>query len=136
MYTDLVLSGKVCPYCESKTKYVDSSVVYGKSYGMIYYCEDCKAWVGVHNGTDKALGRLANAELRGWKIKAHALFDKLWRKKMQQGFSKKEARGKAYSWLTEELGIEPEETHIGFFDVDQCKKVVELCSKYFKNPVS
>ena len=30
------------------------------------------AYVGVHKGTDKPLGRLANAELRYWKKRAHA----------------------------------------------------------------
>ena len=31
---------------------------------MIYICKPCDAYVGVHKGTDKALGRLANKELR------------------------------------------------------------------------
>ena len=40
---------------------------YGVDYGMIYYCPQCGAYVGVHKGTDRAKGRLANAELRrGW----------------------------------------------------------------------
>jgi hypothetical protein len=36
----------------------------GIDYGMIYYCPKCRAYVGVHAGTDRAKGRLANAELR------------------------------------------------------------------------
>lgn len=129
---DLIFSGKVCPYCGKDTAYVDSSVVYKKSYGKIYYCGDCLAWVGVHKGTDKSLGRLANKELREWKIRAHFLFDRLWKKKVEQGFSKKLARLKAYTWLSEQLKTEPDRTHIGMFDVDQCKKVVELCEVYYK----
>ncbi|MPN54908.1 hypothetical protein SDC9_202586 [bioreactor metagenome] len=62
---------KLCDYCGKPAIYTDSSRVYGKSYGMIYYCPDCHAWVGVHRGTDKPLGRLADAELRDWKKKAH-----------------------------------------------------------------
>ena len=54
-----ILTGKICPYCLKQSQYGDSSIFYGKSYGMMYYCLDCDARVGVHKGTDKALGRLA-----------------------------------------------------------------------------
>ena len=67
-----------CDYCGRETEYVDSKVIYGKSYGKIYLCRNCMAYVGVHKGTDKPLGRLANAELRNWKKAAHAVFDPLW----------------------------------------------------------
>lgn len=128
----LVLSGKKCPYCGKNTAFVDSSIVYRKSFGKIYFCRDCRAWVGVHKGTENALGRLANAELRKWKIRAHFLFDRLWKKKMAHGFRKKTARAKAYAWLSQELKIAAEFTHIGMFDVEDCKKVVELCNVYIK----
>ena len=59
-----IIHGKVCPYCRGKSEYVDSSVIYGKSYGMIYLCRTCDAYCGVHRSTDRALGRLANKELR------------------------------------------------------------------------
>lgn len=48
-----------CDYCGGPTEYVDSSVIYGRSYGMIYLCRPCRAYVGVHRGTNKPLGRLA-----------------------------------------------------------------------------
>lgn len=125
-----IFAGKVCPYCNEKTEYVDSSCIYGRSYGMIYICRPCDAYVGVHKGTDDALGRLANSELRHWKKEAHAMFDPLWRRKMEQGFSKKKARGKAYKWLSEQMGIDIKLTHIGMMDIEQCKRVVELCSEW------
>jgi hypothetical protein len=128
----LILTGKVCPYCGQNTAYVDSSIVYQKSFGKIYYCRDCRAWVGVHKGTDKALGSLANHELRKWRKKAHDLFDGLWKKKMSTGYSVKVARSTAYLWLSGHMKTDFERTHIAMFDVDQCKKVVELCSKYYK----
>lgn len=128
--SELIDTGKICPYCNKPSKYVDSEIIYGKSYGMVYYCGDCRAWVGVHKGTDKALGRLANKELRDWKIKAHDLFDKMWMVRMQQGYSKNNARNMAYRWLSEQLNLTIDKTHIGMFDVDQCKKVVDLCQRY------
>ena len=65
----------LCDYCGRQAEYVDSAEIYnGKSYGMIYLCRPCKAYVGVHRGSDKPLGRLADAELREWKKRAHAAF--------------------------------------------------------------
>lgn len=69
-----ILTGKICPYCGNPTEYVDSSVIYGRSYGMIYLCRNCRAYAGVHKGTNQALGRLANAELREAKKEAAFLF--------------------------------------------------------------
>lgn len=110
----------ICPYCGRQAEFIDSTYVYARSYGMIYCCKPCKAWVGVHRGTTKPLGRLANKELRGRKIAAHNAFDKLWR---GGGIS----RNQAYKWLAEQLGITPRECHIGMFDVEQCNRVVEIC---------
>ena len=70
----------ICDYCGTPADFVDSSVVYhGHSFGMIYLCPRCGAYVGVHKGSDKPLGRLANSELRNWKKAAHAAFDPLWK---------------------------------------------------------
>jgi hypothetical protein len=118
-----IMKGKVCPYCHAKTQYVDSIAIYGKSYGMIYWCKPCDAYCGVHKDTPKkALGRIANAELREWKKKAHAAFDPLWKSSYMN-------RHRAYKWLSDTLGIPPQYTHIGMFGVETCKKVVELSLK-------
>jgi len=119
---DPIMAGKICPYCHEPTEYVDSSEVYRQSYGMIYLCRQCRAWVGVHRGTDQALGRVANKELRGWKIKAHDAFDKIWIKRRL-------SRDNAYYWLALQLELPRELTHMGMFDIEQCKKVVEICNK-------
>lgn len=113
---------KLCEYCGRPAAYVDSSVVYGRSYGMIYYCPPCGAWVGVHRGTNKPLGRLANAELREWKKRAHAAFDPLWR-------SGRMKRNAAYAWLSEKLGIPYQQTHIGMFDIAVCRQVEKICGE-------
>lgn len=117
-----ILKGKICPYCKKPTEYIDSSYLYGKSYGMIYICKPCDAYVGVHKGTDKALGRLANKDLRYWKKQAHYYFDQIWKSSL------KSRRG-AYKWLSVHLKIPGTYTHIGMFGVETCKKVVELCKK-------
>ena len=108
-----------CDYCGRKAEYVDSKVIYGRSYGKIYLCRNCLAYVGVHKGTDKPLGRLANAELRHWKKLAHSEFDPLW----QHGMFK---RDEAYAWLSKRMHLPIEKTHIGMFDVEQCKQAIEI----------
>lgn len=120
-----MLKGLVCPYCHRPTQLVDSSEVYGRSYGMIYLCRPCNAYVGCHQGTTNALGRVANAELRIAKKLAYEKFDPLWR----NGYM---TRHEAYKWLSDKLGIPAEYTHIGMFNVDTCHKVVSLCINYLQ----
>lgn len=110
-----------CPYCGQQAEYVDSAEIYGRSYGMVYLCRPCDAYVGVHEGTDQPLGRLANRELRRWRNRAHAMFDPLW----QRGRFRRR-RNDAYAWLAEKMGLPKEETHIAMFDIPQCKQVIQI----------
>ncbi len=111
----------ICPYCGQRAEFVDSIAVYRRSYGMIYLCRPCDAYVGVHGNSDQPLGRLANAELRKYKVAAHDAFDPLWK-------TRRFLRSGAYAWLAKQMHIPIEKTHIGMFDVTQCKQVVALCN--------
>ena len=100
----------------------------------MFLCRPCKAYVGTHKASGKALGRLADNELREAKKEAHFYFDqiaktslinKIWRKHIP----KTNNRTKAYMWLSRQMGIEKDLCHIGMFDVDDCKKVVEICKR-------
>lgn len=113
----------LCDYCGTPAMFVDSKVIYGKSYGMVYLCPNCNAYVGVHKGTDKPLGRLADANLRKWKNAAHKAFDPLWQKGPFRG-----QRNAAYSWLAEQMKLPVEKTHIGMFDVEKCRKAISICN--------
>lgn len=121
-----IMQGRVCPYCNRKTEYVDSSIIYGKSYGMIYLCKPCDAYVGVHKGTNNALGRLADKELRYWKKEAHKYFDTIWK----EGHAK---RGKLYQHLADHLNLPIELTHIGMFSVETCQEVVDWSKMILNN---
>lgn len=113
-----------CDYCGRQAEYVDSKVIYGKGYGMVCLCRNCMAYVGVHKGTDKPLGRLANAELRYWKKAARAVFDPMWK------YGRfRHHRNAAYGWLAQKMGLPIEQAHIGMFDVAQCKKAIEIIKR-------
>lgn len=116
---DPVLTGKICPYCGKPSELIDSVEIYGTSYGSMYICRDCNAYVGCHNGTDIALGRLANEELRRAKKKAHHYLDQLWKPDIHKRYS-------VYKWLSSALGIPRDLTHVGMSDIDQCNKITEL----------
>lgn len=98
----------------------------------MWRCPDCGAYVGCHPGTEEPLGRLANAELRYWKKLAHDAFDLLWKDGVINKIWPKYIKGitnrtKAYIWLSNKLGIPKERMHIGMLNIEDCKRVVEIC---------
>lgn len=125
----------LCPYCGAFAVLVDGKVIYPHrpdlKYLKFWQCAPCGAYVGCHkrgvgygNGT-VPLGRLANAELRMEKSRAHRSFDPLWETGMM-------SRTVAYAWLAVQMGIPRAQCHIGMFDVDQCKQVVHLANTYLR----
>lgn len=121
-----------CDYCHQPAPLVTGREVYPHRPDLwekrFYACMPCGAWVGCHppatapgggvgDGT-VPMGRIANAELRRAKSAAHAAFDPLWQGRRSM------RRRDAYLWLAQELRIEPEDCHIGMFDLDQCRAVI------------
>jgi len=124
--------GLVCPYCKGRSRLVKGNVIYPHRSDLydkdFYLCRPCDAYVGCHTGTTIPLGRLANAELRRAKLQAHAAFDPIWK-------NGHKSRGGAYAWLSEQLNISKELCHIGMFDVDQCRRVTEVCQEFHDNSI-
>lgn len=114
----------ICPYCGKVSKLVTGRVIYPTRPELhekaFYSCKGCNAYVGCHPGTTRPLGRLADPQLRRAKVAAHAAFDPLW----ESGRMKRPA---AYAWLAGRLGIPTEKCHVGMFDLETCRRVVELC---------
>lgn len=72
------LTAPICPYCGQKSVLRPASYVYGNDTidpdSFLYVCvgyPSCNAYVGVHEGTKKPKGVLANSELRNKRIRAH-----------------------------------------------------------------
>lgn len=121
----LIAKGELCPYClvESELSYA-SELPYGRPPGRIRICPECGAYVYCHPGTETAMGRLADANLRKLRLKAHEWFDAIWKNKL------KKSRYNAYSWLSLRLGMNKDEVHIGLFNEEQCRRVIDICQRY------
>lgn len=125
------MSAPICPYCLRLSVLVGGDVIYphradlsGKRF---YQCKPCDAWVGCHDGTNVPLGRLADKELRQWKIKAHDAFDSLWK----TGAMKRSA---AYKTMQRLMGMSQNEAHIGMFSKEQCQTLIRKIQE-LKNPL-
>lgn len=116
----------ICRYCGSPVVFTSNAEIYGKEYGngKCYLCRNCRAFVGVHTGTETPLGTLANEELRRYRKAAHFWFDKIWKKPIRIT-----TRYKAYEWLSNELGLPREKTHIGMFEKDQCEQAIKIAQR-------
>lgn len=123
-----------CPYCAAEVRLHPSSagLYRGIDYGPVWLCSGCGAYVNCHRGTTQPLGRVADKELRAAKMYAHAAFDPLWKRKMRRdGCSKKQARNAGYQWLADQLGIEMKHCHIGLFDTEMCRRVIDVCADVY-----
>lgn len=118
----------ICPYCCFTAKLVSGDEIYPHRKDLyekkFWLCKTCNAYVGTHsNSKDHApLGNLANKELRQIRLKAHSLFDPIWK-------NKHESRKNAYTWLAREMRMDRNKCHIAMMSVDQCKKVIEICKQ-------
>ena len=112
---------EVCEYCGGRVKLTDASELHGsKARGKIYLCTNCNASVGVHKGTDKPMGTLANTVLKLKRQEAHRVFDAIWK---TQGLT----RSEAYGWLAGQMSLPKHRTHIAYFNIAQCDEVIHIC---------
>ena len=86
---------------------------------------NCKATHGAHPD-GSPVGIPADKETKALRVKAHESFDGLMKKNGVH-------RGSSYFWLGAMLGIPlhkiGEECHIGRFDAETCKQVIQLCAE-------
>jgi ssDNA-binding Zn-finger/Zn-ribbon topoisomerase 1 len=119
----------ICPYCGSHALLRHSREVYGRTYGFMWVCTnfpECDAYVGAHKNSNKPLGTLANKELRDLRVRAHNVFDRVWR---QGGLT----RSQAYKLLREKMGMTEDEAHIAKMNAEQCKRVLAEFRGYIGN---
>lgn len=101
-----------CPGCGGKVLRVR-----GK-HGMMNQCEN---WPKCDlRGTDR--GEMADSETRSMRVRAHRVFDKLW--KSLDG-KVPDARRQAYKWLSRELGSD-EGVHFGTSEKDVLRRAIAI----------
>lgn len=116
-----------CQYCNLLAKLVDGSVIYPHLPALkskyFYLCKNCGAYCGCHPNSTRVLGTLADKTLRTLRKMAHSYFDKIWQ-------SNRMSRRAAYSWLAYQMKINVKDTHISWFNDEQCKMVIDLSKRY------
>ena len=119
-----------CPYCGSPAILRDTSYVHGKNAweGKLYVCSRypvCNSYVSVHSGTTRPKGTLANKSLREKRIRAHRIFDQIWK---QGILSKKDA----YRWMSHKFCLDTTQAHIGNFSEYMCERLIEESEKVLR----
>lgn len=128
-YTASVGSG----YCGRRAVLRDASYVYGSHVynpeQKLYVCAGypaCNSYVGVHLGSLRPKGSLANGALRNKRILAHKAFDAVW----QNGIL---TRKDAYRWLQDITGLDEQHAHIAMFSGYRCDQVIAACNSVLAN---
>lgn len=114
--------------CSVNVEFASNARLYGREFGKwpkCYICNDCGASVGCHPNTRIPLGRMANRKTRALRAKAHASFDKLWR----GGYM---TRDQSYTWLANQLNIEPSECHMSQLSDENLRKAQKLSDQYLE----
>ncbi|MDR1630761.1 MAG: DUF3268 family zinc-finger domain-containing protein [Oscillospiraceae bacterium] len=120
-----------CQYCGRTAVLRPATYVYGDKAieEHVYVCSGypvCNSYVGVHKGTLKPKGTLANGDLRNLRIHAHKLFSHFWTCGLM---SKKEA----YRWMRYKFALTEEQAHIGNFSEYMCTQFMDECRKVLAN---
>jgi ssDNA-binding Zn-finger/Zn-ribbon topoisomerase 1 len=97
--------------------------------GIFYGCRNYPRCRGTHSAhpDGRPMGIPANQGTKAMRHEAHQAFDKLWK-----GKRPRYSRTQAYYMLQVALNIPKEEAHIGRFDINQCKRVIEWIAELEK----
>lgn len=119
----------VCVECGGMGRLVSGAVAHPdkpERRNLAYYRCDCGALVGCHPGTAVAAGRPASAPTRALRRKAHHALDAIWGIRTRTPLAAGHARARAYKWLARQLGLRPDDCHLGWMNGDQLRQVLEI----------
>lgn len=113
----------LCIECGSAAEVVGGERIYPHrpdlSHKRFWLCS-CGAYCGSHGLTTRALGSPCGPVTRRARLEAHDWFDQIWKTRQMD-------RSRAYQWLSDQMGIPKERTHIGMMTAAQAWRVVEIC---------
>lgn len=111
------------PECPNHGKKLDWSKT---RYGPRFYCPEPGCTVVWWPGPTSTP---ADAETRALRMECHRIFDALWKDESgpwaREGKGIGWRRGRGYKWMRDALGLVQKKTHIGMFDAEQCKRLLE-----------
>jgi hypothetical protein len=128
-----------CPLCAKLALLVTGAAIYPHrpdlAHKYFWQCAPCDAYVGTHDGTQQSLGTPANKELRRARNILHKqMVDPLWQNEPYSGAYdhpqddkraikkiQRSAMGHVYRFLAHKLELPVPDTHIGMFNLDQCR---------------
>lgn len=113
----------VCPECGA-AMVIRTSTKYNRPF---YGCErfpDCYETHGAHRD-GRPLGIPANKVTKAARVRAHRIFDQLWKSKAEAGRGLM-TRPQAYAWLKRKLKLPDEDGHIGRLNMEQCDLLIKL----------
>ena len=128
--------GAKCAHCDGMPEMVTGARIYphrGDLHHLWLWLCPCGAYCGTHPDGEP-LGICANAELRRARQIFHdRRFDPLWQKADRmpcyepeddeaRRLIRKAARGRAYAYLAERLGLTRKECHTAKFDLEECRR--------------
>jgi zinc-finger-containing domain len=137
-----LLPQPICDYCGAKAALVrsgDAAYPYREDHGVLWLCASCEAWIGVFARSKRhvPLGRLANADLRDWKVRLHAALEPLAAAKVRRdGCNLFEARGRGMKWLAGEMALDENRGNIHQLDVEQCKTAIGIIEQFARRRAS
>ena len=119
-----------CPYCGASAHLRPASAL-GKTGTVyngrrFYVCARyplCDSYVEAHKASGLPMGALANKDLRRRRQEAHRAMERLW----VQGYM---TRSEAYRYIQTQMGLPPEDAHIGKFSEYRCDEVIRLCESF------
>jgi hypothetical protein len=99
------------------------------SGGNYYKCPKCpNSYCGCHRGTKKPLGVPCGPETRNARTYVHRVLDPIWKKSGAAG-----ARRQVYQALADHMGLSMKDTHVGLFDIQQCRKAYRFLLSFRKS---
>jgi len=133
--------GPNCSSCHREARLTTGEEIYPHRQDLwnqqFYKCDSCGGYVGCHKGGITPYGTPANAVLRRARTGVHKLFDPIWltadlcgayapEDNKARWTIRKAARTRLYGYLSVQLDIPIEDTHIGMFDLELCRRATEV----------
>jgi hypothetical protein len=110
-----------CVHCGNECRKTDGKEIYPHRkdlHSLVFFkCDPCDARVGAHKNSGKPLGYAANSETQRARSYVHSILDPIWKKARTRS-----ARSVVYKYLSQKMGIDRKKTHVGMFDIEQCRQ--------------